>query len=96
MYTVGISPECDPETFEEDPELLYLVSCGLFMDSVHERCLHPVKMLCDRLISEEHELFYQLVRTSPLSYPDTGRYTVLIECDIRLIKVKIEASSVMS
>ena len=93
MYAVRAASQSHTHALEEYLELLYLFECGLFVYPVYEGNLQPEKMLCDGLIGQQHEFFYQLVCRTAFCSIDAYRYAFIVESDVSLVEIEIEASS---
>ena len=96
MYAVCIALKQYAHRPEECPQLLYFVRCRLFMDSVDEWTVHPVKMFSDRCIGKQHEFFDKLVGVPSLRYPNMCRQSLFIESYIGFVKIEVKTSSVLT
>ena len=77
------------EITDNGSELLQPVRVRHIMHTVHKRQLHPVKMLCNRLVRRQHEILNDVRRRIPLIRLNVRGTPLTVEIDLTFRKIKI-------
>ena len=73
-----------------------LLGIGIVMRSIDKRQFQPVKMLCHRLIGDQHKIFDDLSCHIPLIWLYLCRMSICIKYDLAFREIEIDGSSLMS
>ena len=74
-------------------KLLDLLRVRIFMRSIHERKLPPIKIRSNRLICGKHEILDDLRCHIAFIWPDVDRIALCIKDHLRLRKIKVDRAA---
>ena len=65
------------------------------MGTIDKGNLQPEKVLCHRLIGDQHEILNDLRRHIPLIRPDIHRMSFRIQQNLRFREIKVDGTALM-
>ncbi len=96
MNIFSIALYGDTKTSDKIFKFIHSVRCRLFMHTINKWNLHPIEMLGDRLVGNQHKFFNNLICDTPFRRFHRNRNAGIIQCDIGFVKIKIQTSSQIS